>query len=64
MHQQIRTSWILILIIIFAFWLRIYKLSTNPNELFSDEITQVLSARSIIETGKRHKRKHKFISLQ
>ncbi len=52
MHQQIRTSWILILIIIFAFWLRIYKLSTNPNELFSDEITQVLSARSIIETGK------------
>ncbi len=52
MHQQIRISWILIFILIFAFWIRIYHLSSNPVELFSDEITQVLSARSIIETGK------------
>lgn len=52
MHQQTWTGWILITILAFAFWIRIYHLSTNPNELFSDEITQVLSAKSIIETGK------------
>lgn len=52
MYQQIRSSWILILILLFAFWVRIYNLSNNPSELFSDEITQVLSTRSLIETGK------------
>lgn len=52
MHKQIWIGWLLIPILILAFGIRIYNLSINPPELFSDEITQVLSARSIIETGK------------
>lgn len=57
MDQQIRMGRflnprrILILILILAFFLRIFNLGTNPPELFSDEITHVLSARTIIETG-------------
>ncbi len=49
--KQIRLNWILILILSFAFSVRIFNLATNPPELFSDEITHVLSARTIIETG-------------
>jgi len=52
MHKQIWTCWLLAPILIFSFCIRIYNLNINPVELFSDEITQVLSARSIIETGK------------
>ena len=52
MHKQIWIGWLLAPTLIFAFLTRIYNLSANPPELFSDEITQVLSARSIIETGK------------
>lgn len=49
---KIWPGWLLIPTLILAFWIRTYRLSTNPPELFSDEITQVLSAKSIIETGK------------
>lgn len=52
MHKQTWTSWLLIPILILAFGIRIYNLSSNPPELFSDEITQVLSAKALIETGK------------
>ncbi len=43
---------VLYLILFLAFAVRIYHLGTNPPELFSDEITQVLSARTILETGR------------
>lgn len=52
MHKQIWIGRLLVPILLVAFLIRIYNLNTNPVELFSDEITQVLSARSIIETGK------------
>lgn len=42
----------LILIILLAFVLRSYDLSNNPPELFSDELINYVSAKSIIETGK------------
>lgn len=46
-----KKNWILILILFFSFLIRIFNISTNPPELFSDEITHVLSARTIIQTG-------------
>lgn len=52
MDKQIWLGWILIPILFFAFFVRTINLAGNPPELFSDEITHVLSARTIIETGK------------
>lgn len=42
----------LVIIITIGTFLRFYNLSTNPPELFEDEITNVSSARSILLTGK------------
>ena len=42
----------LFLILILALFLRSYNLSSNPPELFSDEIINYVSAKSVIETGK------------
>lgn len=44
--------WILALITILGFIIRVWNITTNPPELFSDEIKGYNSARSIIETGK------------
>jgi len=42
----------LALIVLLAFFLRAYDLSNNPPELFSDEIINYVSAKSVVETGK------------
>jgi 4-amino-4-deoxy-L-arabinose transferase-like glycosyltransferase len=42
----------LLLIVVIAFWLRTINLTYNPPELFSDELINFVSARSIVETGK------------
>lgn len=39
-------------ILLLGFFIRIYHISTNPPELFHDEIACVLSVRSILTTGK------------
>lgn len=43
---------ILILILILSFVLRTWNLSTNPPEIFTDELSNYTSAKSIFETGK------------
>lgn len=48
----IKTYLFLILILLLALFLRSYDLSNNPPELFSDELINFVSARSIVETGK------------
>jgi len=47
-----RTYIFLFLILLLALFLRGYDLSNNPPELFSDELINYTSAKSIIETGK------------
>lgn len=47
-----RTHIFLFLILLLALFLRTYDLSNNPPELFSDEIINYVSAKSVIETGK------------
>lgn len=42
---------LLVCIILLAFFLRVHNLTTNPPELFSDELINITSAKSIIETG-------------
>lgn len=42
----------LFLILLLALFLRTYDLSNNPPELFSDELINYVSAKSVIETGK------------
>ncbi len=46
-----RTYILLFLILVLALFLRSYDLSNNPPELFSDELINYVSAKSIIETG-------------
>lgn len=40
-----------LLILLLGFILRIYNLSTNPPELYTDELANIESAKSVIETG-------------
>ena len=47
-----RTYIFLGLILLLALFLRTYDLSNNPPELFSDELINYTSAKSVIETGK------------
>ena len=45
-------KFLITIILALSFLIRIWDISSNPPELFSDEITHVLSARTILETGK------------
>lgn len=44
--------WLLVLITFSGFIIRVWSITNNPPELFSDEIKGYISAKSIIETGK------------
>lgn len=46
-----KSIYILILILLLALFLRTKDIATNPPELFSDEIVNFVSARSVIERG-------------